>query len=172
MAVAKRQGREKPTKLEQRKVRGPEWGPQIKQIALLASPIYIRQAQGGGGKKHKKRSQNWAGVFSLPCLLATAFLDSFSYSTYLISASNEGRPVGILVGFRFSPWWFHLSLLSFLGCISIQLDIFFLCGFSISLVATENDILVKNYFSYTYFFFLLYWDSGFCLLFSICWSYS
>ena len=126
--MAKRQGREKPTKLEPRKVRGPEWGPQIKQTALLASPIYIRQAQGEEEKKtHKQRSQNWAGVFSLPCLLATAFLDSFSYSTYLISASNEGRPVGILVGFRFSPWWFHLSLLNFLGCISIQLDFFFFC---------------------------------------------
>ena len=44
MAVAKSQGREKPTKKEQRKVQGPEWGPQVKQTALLASPIYIGQA--------------------------------------------------------------------------------------------------------------------------------
>ena len=42
MAVAKRQGREKPAKIEQRKVRGP----QVEQPALLASPIYIGQAQG------------------------------------------------------------------------------------------------------------------------------
>ena len=42
--VAKRQGKEKPVKIEQRKVQGPEWGPQVKQTALLASPIYIGQA--------------------------------------------------------------------------------------------------------------------------------
>ena len=46
MAAAKRQGREKPAKIEQRKVRGPERGPQVEQTALLASPIYIGQAQG------------------------------------------------------------------------------------------------------------------------------
>ena len=46
MAVAKRQGREKPVKIEQRKVQGPEWGPQVKQKTLLAGPIYIGQAQG------------------------------------------------------------------------------------------------------------------------------
>ena len=39
---AKRQRREKPVKIEQRKVQGP----QVKQTALLASPIYIGQAQG------------------------------------------------------------------------------------------------------------------------------
>ena len=32
-------------KVEQRKVRGPEWGPQVRQTALLASPVYIGQAQ-------------------------------------------------------------------------------------------------------------------------------
>ena len=42
MAEAKRQRREKPVKIEQRKVQGP----QVKQTALLASPIYIGQAQG------------------------------------------------------------------------------------------------------------------------------
>ena len=44
MAVAKRQ-REKPVKIKQMKVQGPERGPQVKQTALLASPIYIGQAQ-------------------------------------------------------------------------------------------------------------------------------
>ena len=42
MAVAKRQTREKPMKIEQKKVRGP----QVKQTTLLAGPIYIGQAQG------------------------------------------------------------------------------------------------------------------------------
>ena len=32
-------------KIEQKKVWGPEWGPQVEQTALLASPIYIGQAQ-------------------------------------------------------------------------------------------------------------------------------
>ena len=45
MVVAKRQGREKPTKTEQRKVQMLELGPQVKQAGLLASPIYIGQAQ-------------------------------------------------------------------------------------------------------------------------------
>ena len=45
MAVAKRPEREKPVKIEQRKVRG------VKQTALLAGPIYIGQAQGGKKKK-------------------------------------------------------------------------------------------------------------------------
>ena len=45
--MAKRQ-RKKPVNIEQRKVRGPglEREPQVKQTALLASPIYIGQAQG------------------------------------------------------------------------------------------------------------------------------
>ena len=46
MEVAKRQGREKPAKIEQRKVQGLERGPQVEQTALLDSPIYIGQAQG------------------------------------------------------------------------------------------------------------------------------
>ena len=45
--MAKRQ-RKKPVNIEQRKVQGPglEREPQVKQTALLASPIYIGQAQG------------------------------------------------------------------------------------------------------------------------------
>ena len=58
MAVAKRQRRGKPVKIEQRKVRGPELGLQVKQTALLASPIYLGLAQGEEKKAHKKRSQN------------------------------------------------------------------------------------------------------------------
>ena len=58
MVVAKRQNREKPAKIEQRKVQRLDQGPQVKQTALLASPVYIGQARGGGGKTYKKRSQN------------------------------------------------------------------------------------------------------------------
>ena len=56
MAVAKRPGREKPVKIEQRKAQGPEWEPQVKQAALLAGPIYIGQAQ--REKTYKKGSQS------------------------------------------------------------------------------------------------------------------
>ena len=61
MAVAKRQGREKPLKIEQRKVWRLEWGPQVKQTALLASPIYVGQAQ-GEEKKHIKKGAKVSGV--------------------------------------------------------------------------------------------------------------
>ena len=43
MVIAKRQRRGKPPKIEQSKVGGPTSG---KQTVLLASPIYIGQAQG------------------------------------------------------------------------------------------------------------------------------
>ena len=61
MAVAKRQGRENPMKIKQRKVRGLEWGPQVEQTALLASPFYKWQAQ-GEEKTYKKRSQRAVGL--------------------------------------------------------------------------------------------------------------
>ena len=57
MAVAKRQERENSAKIEQRKFRGSESGPQVKQTAFLASPIYIGQARVGGKKTYKKRNQ-------------------------------------------------------------------------------------------------------------------
>ena len=55
MAVAKRQRREKSVKIEQRKVGGPEWRPQVKQTALLDSPIYLGQASGEKRQIHKRR---------------------------------------------------------------------------------------------------------------------
>ena len=61
MAVTKRQGREKPMKAEQRKVKGRSEDlskdlPQAEQTALPAGPIYIRQAGRGWGTQ-KRRSQ-------------------------------------------------------------------------------------------------------------------
>ena len=73
MVVAKRQRREKPVKIEQRKVQGPEWGPQVKQTALLASPICIGQAQGEEKKHIKKEAKIGPGAslllvsFGLAC---------------------------------------------------------------------------------------------------------
>ena len=57
MAVAKRQEREKPVKMEQKKIHRPEWESQVKKTALLASPVCIGQAQ-GHGDKCIKRSQD------------------------------------------------------------------------------------------------------------------
>ena len=61
MTVAKRQGREKPVKIEQRKVKGrsKDWSEDLrknKQHSWL-SPICIRQAQ-GEEKTYKRRSHN------------------------------------------------------------------------------------------------------------------
>ena len=58
MVVAKRQRKEKPAKMEQKKIQGLESEPQMKQTALLASPVYIGRAQGEEKKTYKKRSQN------------------------------------------------------------------------------------------------------------------
>ena len=55
MAVVKRQRSEKPVKIEHMMVQGPEREPQVKQTALLASPIYTGQTQ-AEEKKHIKRT--------------------------------------------------------------------------------------------------------------------
>ena len=82
MAATKRQGREKPAKIEgQRKVRGPESGPQVEQTALLASPIYIGQAQ-GGEEKHIKRGAKGPGLSFLPTGTLSVFM-SLSLSSCL-----------------------------------------------------------------------------------------
>ena len=78
MVVAKRQGREKPTKIEQRKVQGQEWGRQVEQKAVLASPVYIGQTW--EGRKNKKRSQKAGG---LSPMLARPLCLSFSLSLSL-----------------------------------------------------------------------------------------
>ena len=75
--VAKRQAMEKSTKIEQRTVQVPEWGPQVEQTALLASSIYIQQAQ-GKEKTHKKRSPR---ARSLSLSLS---LSPFLFSSHLL----------------------------------------------------------------------------------------
>ena len=67
-------------KIEQRKVRGWKWGPQVEQTALIASPIYIGQAQ-GEEKAYKKRSQRAEGLslsLSLSLCCPSLFLSLFS----------------------------------------------------------------------------------------------
>ena len=76
MAVAKRQGREKPTKIEQRKVRGLECEPQIEQTAILASLIYIGQAQGKEKKNVKEEPKGWRSL-SLSVSLSLSSIQVF-----------------------------------------------------------------------------------------------
>ena len=82
MVEAKRQGMEKPMQIEQRKVWGWEWGPQVEQTALLA--IYIGQPQ-GEEKRCIKRGAKWPGVslslFSLSLLVSmpSHLKDVFSF---------------------------------------------------------------------------------------------
>ena len=66
MAVAKRQGREKPVKIEQRTVRGSERGPRVEQTALLAGPVYKGRPR--GREKHIKRGPKLGGGLSSLCV--------------------------------------------------------------------------------------------------------
>ena len=86
MAVAKRKGRQKPTKLEQRKVQGPEWGPQVKQTAFLASPVYTGQVQGEEKKCIKRKATIGLGAsllfasFGSACPHASCLENVFSFT--------------------------------------------------------------------------------------------
>ena len=71
--MAKRQRREKPMKIEERKVSGQEWKHQVKQTALLASPIYIGQTQGKEKKQIKRGAKVELGGGAVPSLLFTSF---------------------------------------------------------------------------------------------------
>ena len=83
--------------MEQRKVWGPEWEPQVKQITLLASPNYKGQAQGRRKKVYKKRSQNWTtGLFSL-CIFwnspPSCLEDAFSFACQIKLSCKSGPSV-------------------------------------------------------------------------------
>ena len=69
MVVAKRQRKEKAHEDGTEENLQMEWEPQVKQTALLASPVYIGQAQ-GEEKKHIKRG---AKIEPLASLLFVSF---------------------------------------------------------------------------------------------------
>ena len=76
MAVAKRQGREKPAKIEQRKVKGRS-EDRTGRTAVLAKPN-LHRAGPGGRKKHIKRGAK--GLFlslSVSCALGCSSLRDF-----------------------------------------------------------------------------------------------
>ena len=94
--VAKRQRKKKLTKLRKECPRTAV-RTHVKKTALLASPIYIGQAQEEEKKKYKKRSQNWATGFSslhffwvgLPSHLE----DVFSFACQMKLSCNTGLSV-------------------------------------------------------------------------------
>ena len=121
MAVAKRQSRIKPMKIEQRKIWGLEWEHQVKQKALLVSSIYIGQGQ-GEEKKHKKRSQNWPLLFSfcffwvglpshLKDVLSFACQIKLSCNTSLPFKLSYTRAVTLICHFKFLLWWDRMEKL-------------------------------------------------------------
>ena len=94
MAVAKRQRRKKPAKIEQRKIPGPEWEPQMKHAALLASPVYRGQAQGEEAK------MDWGSSFGLACPHASRMY--FSFARQIKLSCNWA--VTLVCCFKFSLW--------------------------------------------------------------------
>ena len=80
MVVTKRQKRGKPTKTELGKVQEPEWGAQVKQTALLASPLYTVQTQGEKKKNIKRGAKIEKGASLLFWVgLPSHLQDAFSF---------------------------------------------------------------------------------------------
>ena len=77
MAVAKRQGREKPMKTEHKKVLGPERGPRVEQCSWLA-----QFTQGGPGGGKEEEPQVW-GAGSLERGLPSRLERVFPFKTEL-----------------------------------------------------------------------------------------
>ena len=69
MAVAKRQRRRKPAKIEQRKVQGLEEARQVKQAAPLAGPVCRGQAWGGTNNIEKEEPKSSHGLLFSSCVL-------------------------------------------------------------------------------------------------------
>ena len=102
MAVARRQRREKPAKIEQKKVRGPERGPQVQQT-LLAKPNLHRAGPGGGKKHIKGGAKALSHELSLPHVRALFLSLSLSLpmhsSTFFSSSLWVGMPSHFEDGF-------------------------------------------------------------------------
>ena len=100
--LAKDKERIKPMNIQQRKVRGPEWEPQVKHTALLASPVYIAQ---GEKKKHIKRGATTEPLSS--CLVSwvgphSCLEDVFSFACQIKLSCNW--TVILVHCFKFLLW--------------------------------------------------------------------
>ena len=96
MMVAKRQGRGKPRKIEQRKVGGSSEDPQVEETALLASPIYKGQAQ-GEEEKNIKRGAKGPGVSHSCSLISLSPSPSLSLFSLLQCPQREICRIGLLL---------------------------------------------------------------------------
>ena len=82
--------------MEQKKIWGPEWEPQVKQTALLAIPIYI--GQGGGEKNIKKgaKIEPWLFLWVRP---PSQLKDVFSFACQIKLSCNQA--VTLVCHFKF-----------------------------------------------------------------------
>ena len=91
--MAKTQRRETPMKIEERKIWGPEREPQVKQTALLASLIFIGQAQ-GKRKNIKRGGKIEARGLSTLCIfwirMPSHMEDVFSFACQIKLSCNTG----------------------------------------------------------------------------------
>jgi len=113
MAVAKRQRREKPAKIEQREVRGLARGPQVEQTALRAGwPSLQRAGPGGGKEKHIKRGAKGPGVslsrflslFSLGLLGLHALMPRGCIFLYFLNKTELQHRAVTLICLRAVTW--------------------------------------------------------------------
>ena len=93
MAVVEGQRKEKPMKMKQKKIQRLEWERQVKQTAVMASPICIGQAQGGRDKMYKRRKPRQIGTSPL------GWADT--YSGLQMSAILMNTPQIMFLGIRF-----------------------------------------------------------------------
>ena len=96
MAVAKRQRRERPAKIDQRMVRGPEWGPRVKRTALWLAQF----TQGRLRRRRKKHIDREAKIeLSLSSLrifcvgLPSSLEDVFSFACQIKLSCSTGPPI-------------------------------------------------------------------------------
>ena len=79
-------------KIEQRKVQAPEWEPQVKQTALMASPIYIGQAQEEEKKQKEEPKLSLRLLLSTLCFfwvnLPSCLEDVFSFACQIKLSCN------------------------------------------------------------------------------------
>ena len=100
MAVAKRRRRGKPTKIEQRKVGGPEWGPQVKQTLSWLVQFTYGRLSGRRKKKKKKHIKRGAKIelerlfiFLISVRPPSCLEDVFFFACQIKLSCNTGSSV-------------------------------------------------------------------------------
>ena len=119
MAVAKRQRKEKPMKIEQRKVQGPEGN-------LRWAPSLHRVSSGWGEKIHKKKSQKLSPSVSLSSLLffcvslRSCLRDVFSFVFQIQLSCNTELYHWSIHHFKFLLRWDRTEEITYSPDVSIK----------------------------------------------------